>query len=289
MIFGGMARHHKYGLIIMDSSIAMAGGHIDELGDQSGIMSDMNQKCRSRGWTSIPDSASRHTAAISIAYLDDIVNVLSDWPSGSPDLEPTKNIWAIMRNQMEELQTGAKEELINLANAMWNALNTVLDSVLRALQAVAGSKGTRPVADRQNRDRTSGNDQNATVETTPLSDQNDFNVRQTVGRWIQSCRAFAPGWDLLSIFTFPFAIQSVMCRGSELSISDWRIEMEGSGICQSHDQLTLKKSLHSRTPNVETSRTDDTHRVISEGIGEGSVSGTTGFYDCRRRGSVSLH
>jgi hypothetical protein len=148
MVFGGIARDYKSALIVVESGTVNAERYIDELLDQSGIIPDMNQKYGSRGWTFMQDGASCHTAASSIAYLNDMVNLLAEWPSGSPDLNPIENMWAVLKHRVEELRPGTKEELITLVIATWDAadislVNNLVDSVPRRLQEVVQRQGNR--------------------------------------------------------------------------------------------------------------------------------------------------
>jgi transposase len=64
--------------------------------------------------------ASIHTAVI--AYLMTMVNVRPGWPTGSPDLNPTENIWAILKRPVKELGPETKEELIDVIITAWQGI-----------------------------------------------------------------------------------------------------------------------------------------------------------------------
>jgi hypothetical protein len=44
MVFGGIAKDYKSALIVAESGTANAESHVDDFVDQSGIISDMNQR-----------------------------------------------------------------------------------------------------------------------------------------------------------------------------------------------------------------------------------------------------
>jgi hypothetical protein len=66
--------------------------YVDEFVDQSTVIPEMNARHCVKHWMHMQDGASTHTAASTMEYLRDMVNVLEDWPAGSPDLNQIENL-----------------------------------------------------------------------------------------------------------------------------------------------------------------------------------------------------
>jgi transposase len=58
---------------------------------------------------SAKDGASVHTTAAVIAYLMTTVNLRPGWPTGSPDPNPSENLWAIRKRLVEAVAPEIKE------------------------------------------------------------------------------------------------------------------------------------------------------------------------------------
>jgi transposase len=43
-----------------------------------------------------------------------MATVIEEWPASSPDLNPIRNLWDILKKRVEELRPGSKDELIQV-------------------------------------------------------------------------------------------------------------------------------------------------------------------------------
>jgi hypothetical protein len=78
--------------------------------------------------------ASVHMAAVTMADLTVRMNDLPVWRAGSPDFNPSENIWAIRKRHVEELSPETKEELIDVIITVWTGIemflvNKLIDSI----------------------------------------------------------------------------------------------------------------------------------------------------------------
>jgi transposase len=80
----------------------------------------------------IHDGASIHTARIMKKLLDEIGIIMIIWPLYSPDLNPIKNLWAIMKQEIYKLYPELEhandteetlDKLIAAAKEAWQAID----------------------------------------------------------------------------------------------------------------------------------------------------------------------
>ena len=92
------------------------------------------------------DGATAHTCESTLEYLKLYVNVLDEWPSMSPDLNPIENLWAIMKAKVSEIGPTTIEDLISVIFDVWNSISmttisNLIDSMPRRLKKVLKSEG----------------------------------------------------------------------------------------------------------------------------------------------------
>jgi hypothetical protein len=146
--FGLIARHYKFALVVVESGTVNAERGMNDLADRFGIITDINERHENQGWTFVPNGAAHHTAASSIADLNDMVKVLADWSSASPGLSPMESMHTILKHREEKFRRRTKEGLINLVISLRNAVdidlvNNLMDSVPKRLQQVIRKNGSR--------------------------------------------------------------------------------------------------------------------------------------------------
>lgn len=145
MVFGGISRRYTTALIAIKGSI-FTESYIDECIDDSGLIVGMNEIYGPFKWVLMQDGATPHTSQITLDYLNDYCNVLNDWPSGSPDMNPIENLWSILKRDVDVLNPQNEDQLIDLLFNSWETLDVslihnLIDSVPSRLQAVIDSSG----------------------------------------------------------------------------------------------------------------------------------------------------
>ena len=86
------------------------------------------------------DGAPCHKARSVTEWLEDsCVEFIPDWPGNSPDLSPIENIWAVMKQRLQGVDTTTLPKLEAAVRSAWNSISlelcqTLADSVPKRLQ-----------------------------------------------------------------------------------------------------------------------------------------------------------
>jgi len=73
------------------------------------------------------DGASAHTARSTTAYLSrKRIDVLADWPSHSPDLNPIEELWQELNRQVANMHPTTQAELELFTQHVWDAFPIAL-------------------------------------------------------------------------------------------------------------------------------------------------------------------
>lgn len=72
------------------------------------------------------DGASCHTSKATSDFLSTIGLTVLPWPANSPDLNPIENIWAILKQNVENRGAMTKNELVKVVSEEWDALDMEL-------------------------------------------------------------------------------------------------------------------------------------------------------------------
>lgn len=125
LIFAGFALGYKSELIIVTRGTVDADAYVDKLIQGSHIIPDMNNLHGENAWTLMQDGASAHTAKSTMSWLQERCEVLTNWPSGSPDLNPIENLWSIMKARVSELGADNVDTLKQIIRDVWYSISDV--------------------------------------------------------------------------------------------------------------------------------------------------------------------
>jgi hypothetical protein len=124
MVFGGFCATWQTALIAMEHGTVDSEVYIEELIDQSGLIAGMNEQFGIQQWTLMQDGATAHRSMETMEYLRTYCDVLEDWPSGSPDLNPIENLWAIMKCRVTEAGAEDIKTMTEIVFNVWESLPT---------------------------------------------------------------------------------------------------------------------------------------------------------------------
>jgi hypothetical protein len=86
-------------------------------------------------WFLVQDGATCHKSAETLDYLTEYCNVLENWPSGSPDLNPIENLGHIVKMKVEDAAPETIDELCNITFRSWEEIqSTTIDHLIDSMK-----------------------------------------------------------------------------------------------------------------------------------------------------------
>ena len=131
MVFGGISWKYNTPLISLKGNIN-AEGYIENCIERSNLIAGMNAAYGVNQWKLMQDGAPIHTCKETMGYLRDKCSILESWPANSPDLNPIENLWAIMKDRVEQVEPSdvwnnlEVSTIHNLINSVPERLNAVV-------------------------------------------------------------------------------------------------------------------------------------------------------------------
>ncbi len=92
------------------------------------------------------DLAPAHTAKGTKSWFNDHGVTVLDWPANSPDLNPTENLWGIVKRKMRDTRPNNADELKATVKETWASIppqqcHKLITSMPRRIEAVIKAKG----------------------------------------------------------------------------------------------------------------------------------------------------
>jgi hypothetical protein len=136
----------KLPLVLFEENLT-ADGYKDIL--QEHIVPAANHLYGAQQWTLVQDSDPKHTADSVTGYLQQHgVNFIprSDWPAGSPDLNPMENVWSMLVDAVNARPPTTLDQLKRVLKRKWSQLpmekiTATIDSMPTRLLAVVEARG----------------------------------------------------------------------------------------------------------------------------------------------------
>jgi hypothetical protein len=87
------------------------------------------------GWTCQQDGGPCHTSQEAIDWIEECLDLISDWPANSPDLNPIELLWAILKHAVAALNPKAIDELREVLLQAWNTISLLtIDLLCRSFE-----------------------------------------------------------------------------------------------------------------------------------------------------------
>lgn len=143
MVWGSFSYYGVGKLVFLEKGVSMnSERYLDLLFDN---LEDCFDLCKAEIF--MQDGAPCHRSKVVKEWLDNCaVDYFKDWPGNSPDLNPIENLWSLMKNRLQSIDTSSVTKLKAAILKVWEELPSELihnlaDSVPRRAQEVILRKG----------------------------------------------------------------------------------------------------------------------------------------------------
>ena len=106
-----------------------------QLLEKSNIFKILEEKFNSQ-YIFMQDGARPHTAQKTLEYMKGKVNLLENWPSLSPDLNPIEHLWSLIMKMLKGKRFKNREELILAVKEQWEKIPMdIINKLISSWQA----------------------------------------------------------------------------------------------------------------------------------------------------------
>lgn len=98
--------------------------------DEAGFINELNERYGEGNWMFEQDGAPCHTAASTMARLQEMVPLLEGWPPQSPDASPIEMMWSIIKAEIAKVDWAPLESHVKQAqDKLWEVAESTWDAV----------------------------------------------------------------------------------------------------------------------------------------------------------------
>jgi hypothetical protein len=129
MVWGAISKGWRSPLVVITGNLNSQ-GYIDLL-DENKIFQQLDDHFGKKQYYFEQDGAPPHRSKLSVTWIEERANLISQWPPNSPDLTGIENIWAIMKQKISGYEVQSITELKeHLQREWWAIPQTTIDAIL---------------------------------------------------------------------------------------------------------------------------------------------------------------
>jgi hypothetical protein len=129
MVWGAISKGWRSPLVIITGNLNSQ-GYIDLL-QENKIFQQLDDHFGHKQYFFEQDGAPPHRSQLSVKWIEEHANLISEWPPNSPDLTGIENIWAIMKQRLSTYNIQSIPELKeHLQREWWSIPQSTIDSII---------------------------------------------------------------------------------------------------------------------------------------------------------------
>ena len=134
MVWGAIAVGYKSPLLCFDTTCTQD-SYIKML-TENNIIEDLDGQFGSLEYIFQQDNVPPHVAKKTLAWLDEKVLLMENWPPHSPDLSPIETMWVIAKSRLDTSGVTTKQELFSRVRDVWDSIpQSFCDNMVSSFEA----------------------------------------------------------------------------------------------------------------------------------------------------------